>query len=197
MHTICLALKSTLLAVFAVVLAALLACSSKTPYKTFTMQEGFSHFSFDCPTDCEMTNKYLVPDAGARMTQVILSPPASPGEMGNAIVVTVLEPNPLTPDAQTYLDLTELLYKNQKNMKEFKFVQKYSVTVAGAEADAALYYYTIVDSDSQTTFTVYTRGAYFDAKERVWAINVGAGTKDGSDNKAVFDRLLKTFKILE
>jgi len=190
-------LTAVFLAALTLTVLALPACADKTVYEPFAWAEGFAHFSFDRPQGYELTNKYLTSDPGSQSTQIILTPPSSTQEMGSAITVTAVEPNQLTPDAPTYLDMAELLYKNQKNLTDFRFVQEYSVTVAGVKAEAVLYCYTIKTADGSTAYTVYTRGAYFAAAGLIWAINVGAGTKDGKDNKSVFDRITRTFKILE
>jgi hypothetical protein len=176
-------------------LLALTACDTGTRYQTFTMSEGAGHFSFDYPAGFTVTETKIV-DEEPKNTLVKFTGPA-PGDKQTqtpGISIAVMERNPFAVNAKAALDLQMNVMGKQR---EFKLMERNPVKIAGINGEGIMFSYLRGSDETKPGVQVFVRAVYFDARELIWIIYFNPAVKDGKTDKAVYEQVLKTFKVLE
>jgi hypothetical protein len=179
-----------------VIIAASLSCNSastpaKAAYTTYTAAKGLARFSFEYPADYKVMSFETNPESSV----LTLTGPAVKGTPYTAaLTVTIRTTDSYIPDAESAFLMTLL---DAKNEQDFKLLEQSYVQVAGIQAQLLRFSVRNPTSAGATeNRTDVFSEAYFDYHDFVWNIETISDSSTAGTDKAVFDRILQTFKIL-
>jgi hypothetical protein len=169
-------------------------------YKTFVLNEGAVHFSLEYRTYYDID--YLKPAeaTGDNIQQSMLFDLKSPKIKGindyTYIHVAVGPPDELIPDAKS---ATERAERNASSWADYALLNKCETTIDGVPAYRLDYQNrNIVPAIAGGEPRIEViRKVNFDAKGYVWMIQVRSDFSTAEADKADFEHILQTFKILD
>jgi hypothetical protein len=169
-------------------------------YKTFVLNEGSVHFLFEYRTYYEIDNLKPAEATGDLMQQSMFFDLISPEIKGindyTYIHVVVGKPDELTPDAKSAIERAE---RNAASWADYKLLNKCEITVDGVQAYR-------IDYQNRNIVPAIAGGeprievireVRFDAKGYVWMIQIRSDSSTAEADKADFEHILQTFKILD
>jgi hypothetical protein len=170
-------------------------------YKTFTLNEGAVHFSLEYRTYYKIDSLKPAEATGDLMQQSMFFTLISPKIKGvndyTYIHVVVDKPDEITPDAKS---ATERAERNASSWADYKLLDKYETTVDGVLAYRLDYQnrniVPAIAGVSGPSIEVI-REVAFDAKGYVWMIQIRSVSSTAEADKADFEHILQTFKILD
>ena len=170
-------------------------------YKTFTLTDGNVHFSLEYRAYYKIKEVHPSFDTGtpsdAFMDFTLISPKIKQTKDYTYIKVLVEKPGRLIPDAKSQ---TERAENNASSWANYKLLDKYMTTIDGIEAYRLDYQnQNIVPTLAGTgkpAIGVY-RELHFDAKGFVWMIQMSSDSSTADADKADFEHVIQTFKVLD
>ncbi len=170
-------------------------------YKTFVLNEGTVHFSLEYRTYYRVDRVKPGDDTGLvskdTMDFELISPKIKQTNDYTRIEVIVEKPNTLLPDAKSAIERAE---RNASSWADYKLLDKYELTIDGVQAYRIDYQnINIIPAIAGVPgkpISVY-REVHFDAKGFVWMIQMRSDSSTAEADKADFEHILQTFKILD
>ena len=186
--------------IFIIVLLCLACsgCRDVNSYSTFTLKEGTVHFSL------EYRNYFSIKEwkpwenkPNDIMGLTLVSPKIKGTGYYTHIDVLASKPDYLIPDAKSAIELAE---RNAASWADYKLLAKYELTTDGVQAYR-------IDYQNQNIIPAIAgiggpgievvREVRFDAKGFGWMIQMTSDSSTAEADKADFEYILQTFKILD
>ena len=170
-------------------------------YKTFTLEEGIGHFTFEYPARYEVELVEERSDLG--YTSVTLSGPGPNLKKGGMdytfFDVFVDETNDYSPDAGVALQHTLALVSE---WPDYQFLEQSTVSVAGVEGQQVVYFYDrgvreYPEDPEPEPLPTIMRDVYFDHSGLIWLLAIRSNQAVAEDANVIFEHILETFKILD
>jgi hypothetical protein len=172
-----------------------LSCdSSSTGYKTFSLEKGIGHFSFEYPARYKVEITEVRTDL--QYTHVTFSSPFSK-ELRDSTFITVFvaPPDDASPNSEALLEKS---LASAEVLDDFRFVERFSLTVAGVQGQEVVYSYgRLVSNYENVRIPEFMREVYFDRGGLIWSVSMRSNQSMAEADEADFEHVLQTFKILE
>lgn len=186
------------------ILATLLmtsGCSGADGYKTFTIGEGIAKFSFDYSSRYKVKEYY----AHDNITAVHIRGPFNKEANDYTLIDVIVVPTTsFYPDAESAIN--DLIRKRSgDSVFEFKVLEQGDLMVAGIPAKFIVYQERdltraiadmYADNDSKKTAYEVCREIDFVYNDLLWIISIDSDVSTAEADKANFEHVLQTFKIL-
>jgi hypothetical protein len=170
-------------------------------YKTFTLTDGNVHFSLEYRSYYKIKEVHPSFDTGNAsdtfLDFTLISPKIKQTKDYTRIKVLADKPDHLIPDAKSNVERAE---NNASSWANYKLYDKYETTIDGIPAYRLDYQnQNIIPAIAGTggpAIEVY-RELYFDAKGLVWMIQMSSDSSTAEADKADFEHIIQTFKVLD
>ena len=174
---------------------------SGSTYKTFSMTEGIAHFSFEYPSKYEITDYYSDNEI---LTVTLTEPFNKQAKDSTKISVGIVPGNENYPQ-----DYINSLIRKRSSDPDFNLqeLEQADLFVSGKQAKlfvyqerdlgrimAGVYYGT---NEDISTLNEIIREAIFYYNNLAWVIAIDSDSSTAEVDKADFDHVIQTFKILE
>ena len=179
-----------LIFVVAVPLVLVSGCKNGSGSVTYAQETGPAHFSFEYPSDYTVhtsdVSDTLIQLAFVDKTTMALDP-----SQQSWLKVDAFPADSATPDAATAFD-DEASAIGVLTV-DVRTIEQISTTVAGVQGTGVAIQYRLTDQGSP----ILVRLVYFSKNGIIYGIHVGSAPENAEVSKSLFDRLLKTLKILD
>jgi hypothetical protein len=188
--------------VILIVIGALVVCTGCNKYhvmdnnshKTFVMNRGVAKFSFD------FSPKYRVTGAVVESTcsDITLRGP----ELDQAGNSTVFSASVCKTVYQDYQSSIETLLSMVKGGPDFKLLERSSVTISGEQGEELVYYSLQAITNEAIAEGIQpvhmiTRHLEFMQNGLSWALDISSLESSVEEDKANYEQIVRTFKILD
>jgi len=171
-------------------------------YKTFVLDKGTVHFSLEYRTFYKVKEVKPGEDTGDVVRDIMYLTLVSPLMKGaydyTSIDVIADKPGYLLTDAKSAIERAERL---ASSWGDYKLLDKYELNIDGVKAYRIDYQHrnivpALAGVSNEPAIEVY-REVHFDANGFVWMIQMSSDSSTAEDDKADFEHIIQTFKILE
>jgi hypothetical protein len=175
--------------------------SGVNTYKTYVFNEGILHFSLEYRAYYKVDWTKPAESTGYPTQQAMSFDLISPKIKGindyTYIKVLADKPDDLIPDAKSAMERAQ---RNASSWADYKLLDKSEITIDSLHAYRLDYQIRnvigIIAGTSGPRISVY-REVHFDAKGYVWLIQIRSDSTTAEADKADFEHILQTFKILD
>jgi hypothetical protein len=181
---------------------ATLSASGCSGYKTFSLEKGIGHFTFEHPAQYKV-EKVEVRNDSLLYTHIILSGPGARLEKGGMDYTFI---DVFVDDTRVYSrsaeDDLESSLASATKLPDYRLLERSAVSVAGVTAQQVVYFYDRgvrdhpEDPEPEPLPTIM-REIYFDHCDLIWSISIRSNEAAAEDARAIFEHILQTFKILD
>ena len=183
------------------IILALTGCfnTNSSGYQTFVMSEGAAQFSF------EYSSKYKIGDYKPLIDTLkfrelasvsLIAPFNKQSKDFTSILFLVWAVDILAPNAESQM---EMVIKKASTSMDFKLLEQTGVTVSNVPAKLIAYternIQPIDRGLKEPPFEVW-REVFFDYNGLIWEIEMRSDSSTAEEDKADFEHILQTFKIL-
>lgn len=176
-------------------------CRDVNSYKTFVLNEGTVHFSFEYRTYYKIDEVKPGGNTGVStkdlMYVTLISPRIAGTKDYTRIDIIVDKPDWLVPDAKSGIERAE---RNYSSWKYYKLLDKFDISIDGLHAyrlDNEMINIVPAIAGTGKPAIEVDRTVEFDAKGFVWFIQMTSDSSTAEADKADFEHILQTFKILD
>ncbi|MBN1643307.1 MAG: hypothetical protein JW856_00580 [Dehalococcoidales bacterium] len=170
-------------------------------YNTYEMNEGTIHFSLEYRNYYKVEVVHPGNDTGNATKDImylyLISPKIKQTNDYTRIKIIVGKPDDLTPDAKSAIERAE---RNAASWADYKLLDKYELTIDGVHAYRIDYQnrniIPAIAGVSGPRIEVI-REVDFDANGFSWMIQMSSDSSTAEADKADFEHILQTFKILD
>jgi len=174
-----------------IVLALIPAACGISGYKTFTLKRGIGYFTFEYPSNYKVA-RMEVQDGGLFYTDVILNGPFLEKEQDFPLIgVLISRISEQQPNKEA---AAEELLSLVSAFPDFKLLERSQVTVDGSEGDQLTFSY--AQAVAGQSLSTISRDAFFEQGGLIWNITMRSPATILEANKAHFEHLLQTFRVL-
>jgi hypothetical protein len=180
-------------------LVAIAAFSGSCFYgKTIVVSRGIAHFSFERPEGYSLDKIEVRNDSEHRYTDVGLSSPLNDKGYYTATIGIFVNPiSDVFPDAAVALEYS---LSTHSGFKDFELLQRFTTTVAGTQGQGFVASYSSFRHPTHPVpgWNPYvTRQVFFGSNGLIFQVSILSDASTAEVEKADFEHILETFKILD
>lgn len=177
-------------------------------FSEFVLREGIAHLSFEYPVSFEKPYAQMIKEGALQCTAVdSRSIPRRKEEKPAEFSLLVSRPNLRYPDAKTALESFIKAAEEDQSYQaedpeygEFRLLERYPVTVAGVNGELIVlscWWAATFWVRAEPELSAIVRIVYFDHSGLIWKIMFSSHVDRSEEDKANFEHMLKTFKVLD
>jgi hypothetical protein len=175
----------------ALALLLLFSVAGCNEYKTFTLEKGIAHFTFEYPSSYQTPSVHIMYDY--RETQVSIGR-CPPENHRNEILLYIRTYHYDEYNAESWLE--SYLGSESSLSDNFTLLRRLPMKVGTDTGEHAVYSYVQYQLDFKAVPTI-VRIVAFDHDDLIFHISVSADMGISESAKADFDHIIKTFEILD
>jgi len=160
-------------------------------YKTFALEEGFCHFSFQYPSRYRWETIDLADYSNTRFISIYFHESHTEESSSlSYISVSIRAPSEREPDYRAGL---ESHLEGIRTRPEYQLLIREPIMVDGRQGEMIVYSYRFPRVDGPTKFEI---GAFSDYGGYIWSISMSYLESNSVEAKTDFEHILETFNIL-
>lgn len=184
------------LLIFCIGFISLTSCGE---YKTFTLKEDKLHFSFEYPASYRIVKGEIGSDVHNEIHYALLGLELKRREENHSwLEISYFSSSETSPNATATV---ERYLSTMSTQYDFKLLERKKVTIAGVQGEKIVFTTLDPNAKSFVPFTEKARLTHidltFDYRELIWSISIMSNEAVAETDKAAFEHMIKTFKILD
>jgi hypothetical protein len=180
--------------ILAIALSIILASTTCGDTRTYSINRGISHFSFEYPTNFHVTDVEVRTDYN--YTSLSIEGPNEKSQNGAVIGLLIIKANPDYPSAKEEMEKGLHFVSGFPN---FRLIENADLTILNMAAQQFIFYYSDLPDPNfmevQDLHPRISRNVYFEYGENIWNVSLDSSDSSFETNQSIFENIVASLEI--